>query len=70
MLYLGREQLEIQRLFEISPANLEMSQKGTEILPEQPTITHTFDLVATFHYTGIDTTILDPMSLKFETDHH
>jgi hypothetical protein len=47
-----------------------MSPTGTEILPEQTTITYKLDITATFHNMVIDTTILDPMSLQFETDHH
>jgi hypothetical protein len=70
MLYQDRGPLEIERLFEIPPANLQMSPTGTEILPEQTTITYKLDITATFHNMVIDTTILDPMSLQFETDHH
>jgi len=70
MLYPGRRQLEIERLFEIPPVSLEMPPTETEILLEQTTITYTFGLVVTFHNMAIDTTILDPMSLQFETDHH
>ena len=55
---------------EILPANLEMYPIETEILPEQTTITYTLDLIATFHNMVIDTTILDPMFLQFETGHH
>tara|TARA_B100000683_G_scaffold251358_1_gene267326 strand:- start:352 stop:600 length:249 start_codon:yes stop_codon:yes gene_type:complete len=70
MLYPGRRQLEIERLFEIPPVSLEMSPTETEILPEQTKITYKLDITATFHNMAIDTTILDPMSLQFETDHH
>ena len=70
MLYPGRKQFEIEKLFEIPPVSLEMSPTGTETLPEQTTITYKLDITATFHNMVIDTTILDPMSLQFKTDHH
>ena len=38
MLYPGRRQHGIERLFEIPPVSLEMSPTGTETLPEQTTI--------------------------------
>jgi len=70
MPFQDRRPLETEGLFKILPANLEMSPIETEILPEQTTITYKLDLIATFHNMVIDTTILDPMFLQFETGHH